>query len=334
MRPKAVFLQSHSLTHKLFKKEYLDKLDQLVDLVINTKEGNLSLAEVRQMLEGASICVTSWGCPPLTEESLDKAPDLKLIIHAAGSVKGIVSDDVWERDITVTSGAPVIAIGVAETTLGLTIVSLKNIWSLSGLTRQGLWREDQKAIDNCRELFEVVIGVIGVSNVGKHYIKLLQNFEVEILAYDPVRTKEEIHGLGALKVELDELLERADVISIHAPAIPETKHMLNKDNLKLVKDGAIIINTARGSIINEEDLIEELKKGRIWACLDVTEPEPPSKDSPLRSLPNVILTPHIAGVVTNGLLRLGRYVTEEVENFVRGKPPINPIRRESLPYIA
>ncbi|NPV80057.1 MAG: hydroxyacid dehydrogenase [Firmicutes bacterium] len=334
MKPRIALLQSHALTKKLFKEEYLERLRQVADVVINSKDENPTSADVEQVLEGASACITSWGCPMLTAEILDKAPDLRLVVHAAGTVKGIVSDAVWERNIIVTSGSPAIAIGVAETALGLTITSLKNIWRLSALTRQGLWRENQAAIDDCRELFEITVGVIGASNVGRHYIKLLRNFEVEILVYDPIWSADKIRELGARKVELDELLMKSDVVSVHAPAIPATRHMLNKDNLRLMKDNAILINTARGSIINEEDLIAELKKGRIWACIDVTDPEPPTKDSALRSLPNVILTPHIAGVVTNGLFRLGRYATEEIERFVAGEAPINPVKKESLSYIA
>ncbi|NLN27404.1 MAG: hydroxyacid dehydrogenase, partial [Firmicutes bacterium] len=111
-------------------------------------------------------------------------------------------------------------------------------------------------------------------------------------------------------------------------------HMFNRETFGLMKDDAIFINTARGSLVNEDDLIAELEKGRFWACLDVTDPEPPAADSPLRSLPNVTLTPHIAGSVNNGHRRIGRYVTEEIERFVAGEPAVNPVLREQLATLA
>ncbi|HHY08177.1 MAG TPA: hydroxyacid dehydrogenase, partial [Corynebacteriales bacterium] len=169
---------------------------------------------------------------------------------------------------------------------------------------------------------------------GRHMLRLLQQFEVNRLLYDPTLSGEEATKLGATKVELTELLRRSDAVLVHAPLLPETHHMLGQHNLHLLKDGAIIINTARGALIDEEALYDELKTGRILACLDVTDPEPPSPDHPLRSLPNVILTPHIAGVVNNGLYRLGGYVLAEAQQFINKQEPLNPVRREQLQYLA
>lgn len=117
-----------------------------------------------------------------------------------------------------------------------------------------------------------------------------------ILLYDPFVDAEEAAGLGVIKLELNELLTRADVVSLHAPANKHTYKMLNAKGLALMKDDALLINTGRGSLIEEPALIEELSKGRFFAFLDFTDTEPPAADSPLRSLPNVIVTPHIAGV--------------------------------------
>lgn len=332
MKPKVVLLQNASLTEKIFTETYLSDLRTVAEVVINPERSNPTEEQAAKLLAGADACITSWGCPRMTETILDAAPNLRLIVHAAGTVKPIVSEAVWPRGITVTSGAPALAVGVAETTLGLTITSLKNIWELAQVTREGRWRGPES--EKCRELYEVTIGVVGASHVGRHYIKLLQNFEVDILVYDPVRTAEEIEALGATKVELEELLQRSDVVSVHAPSIPATNHMFRKETFALMKDDAIFINTARGSLVNEDDLIAELRKGRFWACIDVTDPEPPAVDSPLRSLPNVTLIPHIAGVVTNGHFRIGRYAADEIIRFTKGEPPINPVAEEDLATLA
>ena len=143
-------------------------------------------------------------------------------------------------------------------------------------------------------------------------------------------TAEEVAALGAEKKELNELLSESDVISIHAPSIPATEKMLNASNLPLIRDGAVIVNTARGAIFDEPALIEELKKNRFFACIDVTEPEPPEKDNLLRSLPNVNLTPHIAGTVTNGMRRIALHVCEELERKLKGETPITAVDRKSL----
>lgn len=332
MRPRVVLLQNEPMTRKLFTEAHLNRLESIATVTVNTSQTNPSEEEAARLLKDADICITTWGCPRITESVLAAAPNLKQITHAAGTVKGIVSDSVWERGITVTSGAPALAVGVAETTLGLMITSLKNMWELAQVTREGRWRGPEA--QRCRELHEITIGVIGASHVGRHFVKLLQNFEVDVLLYDPVRTEDEISAIGATKVELDELLRRSDVVSVHAPSIPATRHMFRRETFELMKDDAIFINTARGSLVNEADLIDELRQGRFWACIDVTDPEPPATDSPLRSLPNVTLLPHIAGIVTNGHYRLGRYATEEVERFIAGEPPLNEVTQESLATLA
>lgn len=332
MVPRVVLLHSETMRRKLYTTAHLERMRAVAEVLHNPAPENPTEEDAIRLLGDADVCVTSWGCPRITQRIVDAAPELRLIVHAAGSVKGIVSEAVWTRGIRVTSGAPALAVGVAETTLGLTITSLKNIWELSRATRSGGWRGPETA--RVRELYGITIGIVGASHVGRHFMKLLQNFEVEVLVYDPVRSAEEIAALGGTKVDFVTLLRRSDVVSLHAPSIPATKHMFNREAFRLMKDDAIFINTARGSLVDEDDLIAELRKGRFWACIDVTDPEPPAKESPLRSLPNVTLIPHIAGIVNNGHYRLGRYVTEEVERFARGEAPLNEVRYEELPTIA
>lgn len=312
-----VMLQSLDYTERMFKPSQLKRLMQLGNLRINTGKGNPSADEVAGLIEGADIAITSWGCPSLSAEVLRSCPELKLIAHAAGTVKPILSPYIISQGIRVCSANDALARGVAETALGLTIVSLKNIWQLAHNTRDGEW---DKQRDLVRELYEVTIGVIGAGLSGAHYIRLLKEFEVKVVVYDPFLSESKISEMGAVKVELDQLLIESDVVSIHAPSLPETHNLMNERTLKMMKDNAIIINTARGSLIDEEALVSELRKGRLWACLDVTEPEPPEVNHPFRSLPNVTLIPHIAGATNNGLYRVGDYLAREIELFLQGKP--------------
>lgn len=329
---KIVSLLNKEATERIFSQESLNKLSQIGKLIVNDDINvNPDTQRAKELIKGANIVITSWGSPKLDGDILNAAPDLELVIHAAGSVKGIVSQNLWEKGIRVTSSAPVLGKGVAETTLGLTIISLKCIWKLSENLKNGGWSEERNKV---REIYDVTIGVISAGYVGRHYIKLLQNFEVEVLLYDPFVTEEEAKKMGAKKAELEELLKTSDVVSIHAPSIPETNKMINRETLKLMKDDAILINTARGSIIDEEALVEELKKGRLFACLDVTDPEPPAKDHPLRKLPNVIMTPHIAGLANTGLKRIGKFVVSELEKYLNNEEMEGEVKLQKLKFMA
>lgn len=328
---KIVFLQNQDLTNRIFTDAHMDFFRSKGEVVVNNEKDNPDPSKVKELLKDADIAVTSWGCPTFDRDILDAAPALKLVLHAAGSIKGIVSPELWAKGIRVSGAAEALGMGVAETALGLTIASLKNMWNLSRNTRDGEWSKDR---DKVKDIYGVKVGVIGGGFAGKHYIHLMRNFNVDILLYDPFITAEDAKNLGSKKVELEELLELSDVISIHAPSIPATDKMINKERLSIMKDDAILINTARGTIIDEAALLEELKKGRLFACLDVTNPEPPAEDHPFRKLPNVILTPHIAGAVNNGLHRVGSYIAEDFASYLEGKKLRGEVLAEKLNVIA
>lgn len=328
---KIVLLQDKKTTDRIFSIKDLEELFNSGQVIINEDTLSPSKERAKELVKSSNIIITSWGCPNLDLDILDSAPNLELVMHGAGSVKGIVSRELWERGIRVVSSALVLGKGVAETTLGLTIVSLKNIWKLSENIKKGGWGEGKNKI---KEIYDVKIGVIGAGFVGRHYIKLMQNFEVEIILYDPYILKEDACQMGVKKVELEELLKISDVVSVHAPSIPETHKIINKEKLKLMKEGAILINTSRGALIDEDDLVEELKGGRIFACLDVTDPEPPTKDHLFRKLPNVIMTPHIAGLANTGLKRIGSFLIDELKRYQKNEKLEGEVREEQLKILA
>ncbi len=271
-----------------------------------------------KLIKNVDGCITGWGTGAFNPGMLNLAPQLKIISHTAGSIKVMlknVRDEIKKRDIIVTNATVSLGMGVAEFALGLMLMTMKRAWWLRELVTKGKWKVEEEIRKTC-EPYGAVVGVIGASKVGRHFIKLLKNFELKkILVYDPYLTEADADNLGVEKVGLEELMSRSDVVSVHAPSTEQTKNMLNKTNLKLLKDGAVVINTARGAIVNEQDLTDELKTGRIIACLDVTEPEPPKPDSLLRTLPNVILTPHIAGAVHQNRLRNGKHIVDDLERF-------------------
>lgn len=307
----------------------LEKFHSLGEVSINQTQGN-DVDNAMSLIEGADFAVTSWGSPAMTKEILDKCPNLKLIVHAAGSVKSIVTDEMYARGIRIVSAAQVLSTGVSETALGLTIASVKNFFALNAETHAGGWSHD-----GITEMYDITIGIIGFGLAGKHYAELLQPFAVDVIAYDPGVSAEAMAEIGVKKATLEEVFAQSDVLSLHAPELPSTRHIVNRETLASMKDGAILINTARGSLVDEEALVEALENGKLkCACLDVTDPEPPVADSPLRKLPNCILTPHLAGQAANGLKKLGDHCYQQIINYLEGKPLSGEIRQESLSTIA
>ena len=333
-RPVVAITIGQSNYGRMFSATALADLAAAAEIVHHPGGEPASKRDLLAVLAEADACITSWGVARLDADVVAAAPRLGHMAHMGGSVKRFVSAAVWERGIRVTSAAVALARDVAETTLGLMIVGRKRIWPLGDHVRGGGWR-DSPVWDlwDARELSRSTVGLIGVGNVGRHVIELLAGFETTILVADPYLGDDEAERLGVERVELAELMDRCDVVSIHAPANDETRHMIDADLLGRLGDGAVLINTARGSIIDEAALVGELSTGRIFAFLDVTDPEPPAPDSPLRSLENVVVTPHIAGCIEN-CHRMGELAVEEVRRYLAGEPAINEVSAEMLDRIA
>ena len=333
-RPVVAITIGQSNYRRMFSEAALADLAAVAEVVHHPGDEPAGKQDLLAVLAGADACITSWGVAPLDADVVAASLRLGHLAHMGGSVKRFVSAAVWEREIRVTSASVALARDVAETTLGLMIVGRKRIWPLGTHVRDGGWR-DSPVWDrwDARELSRSTVGLIGVGNVGRHVIELLAGFETNILVADPYLGDEEAQQLGVERVGLAELMDRCDVVSIHAPATDETRHMIGAELLARLSDGAVLINTARGTIIDEEALIDELATGRIFAFLDVTDPEPPAPDSPLRQLENVVVTPHIAGCIEN-CHRMGELAVEEVRRYLGGEPAVNEVRPDMLDRIA
>ena len=327
---KIAMLMDRKTRSQVLDPETIQRFASLGELSWNETDGN-ELRNAKKVIQGADIAVTSWGSPAMTGELLDQAPGLKLILHAAGSVKPIVTEEMYRRGIRIISSAYVLSSGVSETALGLTIAGCKNFFSLNQEIRQGGWSHT-----GVTDLYGITVGIVGFGIAGSHFAELLANFTVKVIAYDLYVPEERMTALGVEKADtLEELLERSDVVSLHAPSIDDTYHMINKETLSRMKDGAILINTARGSLVDEEALVCALESGRLkYALLDVTDPEPPAADSRLRTLPNCILTPHLAGQAGNGLRKIGLHCCQELERFIAGRPLLYEVTEEMLAKMA
>ncbi|MFF2410177.1 hydroxyacid dehydrogenase [Streptomyces sp. NPDC058092] len=290
--------------------------------------------EVAAALADAEVLFTCWGATPLTAEVLTAAPRLRAVVHAAGSVKHHITDACWERGIAVTSAAGANALPVAEFTLAAILFANKRVLHSAdryrALRTEHDWLAELDGTGNYRR----TVGIIGASRIGRRVIELLRPFDLDVLLYDPYVDVTEAARLGARLSSLDELCASSSVVSVHAPQLPETHHLIGAAQLSAMATGTTLINTARGSLIDEGALLPELTSGRLHAVLDVTEPELPPAHSPLYELPNVLLTPHVAGSLGNELYRMADEALDELERYATGLPFAAPVLAGTLPRSA
>ncbi len=327
---KAMLLMRERTSGEVYGQEHVASLRKLTDLkdcchlVGDLKALKPELADVE-------IICSSWGMMKMDEQFLAAAPKLQAVFYGAGSVRRIVTDAFWERRILLTSAWVAVAVPVAEFTLALIVLSLKKAFDCNRACKQ---QRGFVRVEGIRGTYRAKIGVIGVGMIGRRLLTLLRHYDVETYCYDPFLSEKDALRLGAAPVSLEEIFRTCDVVTLHAPNIPSTAHMITGEHFRSMKDGAIFVNTARGRIVKEDELIEELKTGRIFACIDVSDPEPPGPENPLYELPNVFLTPHMAGALGEERARQGAYVVEEVRRYVSGQPPAYPVTRDMMEWMA
>ena len=333
-RPTAILVMSPVLTHGMIQPADLERLRGCCALPDPEPLADFGDARANALLADAEIVLSGWGCPPLDGALLSRAPRLRFVAHAAGTVKNHVTEACFERGVRVVGAAAANAVPVAEFTLGAILLASKRAFRL-----QRAYREHRSFRFWTREApdpgcYRKVVGLVGASHIGRRVLELLRPFDFEVRLHDPTLGDDEIRALGAEPADLDDLLAHSDVVSLHAPSLPETHHLLDARRLATLRDGAVLINTARGALVDGEALERELVSGRIDAVIDTTEPEVLPEDSPLYDLPNVFLTPHIAGALARERERMTTLAIDEIERFVRGEPLRHEIRREDLARIA
>ncbi|MFJ5954598.1 hydroxyacid dehydrogenase [Paenarthrobacter sp. NPDC092416] len=330
---KAAFVMGSRNLPTLFSPEDLARLRGMVHLLDPRPVADFSAPGALERLADAELLITGWGAPTIDSPVLDQLPRLRCIVHAAGTVKTFLSPEVYERGIQVSSSAAANAVPVAEFTFAAIVMGLKRARRFSEQLRTtGASRNAAgfPAIGTNG----VTIGLVGASRVGRLVVGLLKNLDARVLVYDPYLTAVEASALGVETVGLDQLCELSNVVSVHAPDIPETRGIIGARQLRLMKDGTLLINTARGALIDAPALTAELVSGRLDAYLDVTVPEPLPADSVLHTLPNVVLTPHIAGAMGNEIHRLGSHAVMEVRRLSEGLPLAYPVLAADLARIA
>lgn len=265
---------------------------------------------------------TTWGMPAFTEEEIRTAfPSLKAVYYAAGSVRYFAAPFL-SCGVRVHSAWAANAVPVAEYTTAQILLANKGFFKSCRLCskERALRDEAKRYAEEKSGNFDASVGIIGAGMIGKMVIRALKSYDLKVLAYDKFLSKEELAALGAEKVTLDALFSRCDTISNHIANLPETVGMLRYEHFSRMKKNATFINTGRGAQVVEEDLLRALlEKPDRTAILDVTDPEPPFENSKLYNLPNVFLTPHIAGSSGNEVRRMGEYMLEEYRRGARNE---------------
>lgn len=309
-RPRAALAMTPDLPELLFGADYAARFAPTVELL-----GPLEDVTPGQW-EQIEVLIGCWGAPELDADLLSRMPQLRGMVYAAGSVRGIMTSEAYERGVRISSGADANAVPVAEFTLAAILLAGKRAFAIDEEYRRTQQYRPASTAHERWGNFGTRVGIISASRIGRRVIELLAPFDVEVLVWDPTLQ----HDIdGATRVGLDELLSTSDVVSLHAPSLPETRGMLGERELALLPDGATLINTARGALIDQDALVRELNARRIHAVIDVTEPDVLPAGHPLFAAPNLTLTPHIAGSQGSELRRLGDAAFDELQRFTRGE---------------
>jgi phosphoglycerate dehydrogenase-like enzyme len=286
----------------------------------------------RAALRDADVLITGWGAPMVDAPVLAAAPRLAAVFHAGGTVKAHLDDAVWHRGIQVSSAADAGAEPVVDYTVAAITLAGKRAVPLARRYAAGHFatRAERAGGGNDGR----VVGVVGASRIGRGVIGRLVAAGRPVLVADPYLSTADAAGLGAELADLDELCRRCTVVTLHAPDLPETRHLIDERRLALLADGAILINTARGALVDTDALTAACTAGRVDAVLDVTDPEPLPAGHPLFTLPNVLITPHLAGVQGSEVRRLGEFAIAELERYLRGEALRGLVRHEDLAILA
>ena len=300
--------------------EYLRKKRvNVYELPPGSNEANL------MELIGEADGLITRGSIRITREMMERSPRLKAVgVHGQGC-DHVDLKAAKELGKVVCNTPDALTVTVAEMTLALTLAAFRNVVSADKAVRAGQWNRKYGDLIGL-ELAGKTVGIVGMGRIGTATAKRLRAFDAEVVYWSRTRKPEAEQELGVTWVELDELLKSCDVVSLHVPGTDETQHLIGERELGLMKQGVILVNMARGMVVDEDALIRALRSGKIRAAaLDVFEKEPISPENPLMKMDNVILTPHLGACNLEGMQRMAVQVAEGVWKAMNGQRPDNPV---------
>jgi len=330
-KPQSIFILSEDSFEKIYSPAAREIIAGRTDLLPERLDRG-SWKERKDILAEVEFVFSGWGMAWMDEEFLAAAPRLRHVFYGAGSVRSFYTGAAIERGVTVSSAWRANAVPVAEYTLGAILLSLKKFWRIHRLV--GASRRWERPV-SVPGAYATTVGLVSLGAIGRMVAERLRTHDLRVIAHDPFADPAAAAALGVELVSLENVFSQADVVSLHTPNLPTTRGMINGPLLRSMKEGATLLNTSRGKVIDEPAMIEVLsERADLDAILDVTAEEPDNSDSPLWDLPNVILTPHIAGSMDLECRRMGDTMIGELENYLAGEPLAHEVTPELLKTMA
>lgn len=326
---KGIYFCAETSWNRVYGPDERAELLQLIDIPdqLVTRENWRDHAD---LLREADVILSTWGGPILSADLLEAMPHLKVYFYGAGDIAGLMTDAAWERGVRITAANSANAIPVAEFALAQIIFSLKRGWEYMHKAKA-----NEANIWGCNKLVPGMygsrVGIVSIGEISTRLCRHLKHFDVEVYASSPDTDAATAKDLNVRLVDIEELFSTCDVVSIHLRSTHQTRGLIDRSLLNLLKPKASLINTARGEVVNQADLVDFLRKRPdVYACIDVTDPEPPPADCGLQELPNVVLTPHLAGSMNGESLRLSHYMIQELRRYLQDQPLQGEVTREML----
>jgi phosphoglycerate dehydrogenase-like enzyme len=321
---KGLFILDRHELDKIYGPKALEEIGVLADIYAPPQTAD-SIKHEPALLKDAEVVFSGWGAPLMDADFLAAAPNLKAVFYGAGSLRGMVTDAFWDRDIIATSSYAANAIPVAEYCVAQIIFALKQGWRhVANVKAKKNWSNFPMI-----GAYDSQVGLVSFGQVARKARELLRSYDMAISVYCPILTSEQANSWEVKLCGLEEVFATSHVVSLHTPELSGTTGLIRGHHFESMRQDATFINTARGAVVNEAEMVAVLqKRSDLTAVLDVTSPEPPMPDSPLYQLDNVILTPHIAGAVDGECRRLGRYALDEFKRYLKREPLLWQITRE------
>lgn len=317
-----VSIPQGNLFNSFIYKETVERMRKMGNVVLNESNAHFTHEELCEKIKGMDIVITGWGSPCIDADVLQYADSLKYVAHTGGSVANYVCEEVYKKGITVISGNEMYAESVAEGVIAYILSSLRMIPRFSHrLSYDKVWENQDLGRNYAKGLLDRTVGIVSYGTISKYIIPMLQPFHVKIKLYSRKTMPQEfLEKYNVEQVSLEEVFSTSDIITMQTAKNPQTIGMINKKHLSLIKDGALFVNTSRGPIVDEDDLIAEIEKDRIYVMLDVYNKEPLPQDSPLLGREKVLLMPHMAGPTIDRRDAITNALLTDIENHMAGKP--------------
>lgn len=305
--------EKSKIFESFFGEEQKCRLEKIGNVKWNTGSENYTEQELMEQLEDVDICITGWGTPVFTADVLSRAKNLKLIAHDAGTVRPMVTDEVYAKGIRVCSGNEIFARSVAEGVIAYLLTALRRIPWYHEQTMEGNW----PGMEGTRGLLDRTVGLIGYGTIAGYLVDMLKVFGCKVLVNSAHISDRTLQEKGLICASEEKIFSTCDIVSVHRSLTEKTWHSIGKKQLGLMKTGAVFVNTSRGAVVKEDELTEILSQEKIAAILDVYETEPLPMESLLRTQKNVFLMPHAAGPTEDRRVLVTNYILDDVERFLK-----------------